>query len=529
VTNSRVVTFAGAANLLLSADADNRVIRGVAIPSGTVDGFDGSLYRFAGDSVTFNEPTPILIQHDGSKPIGRLIEASSTPRGVEVAFKVSKVPAGDEILTLAADGVMGLSVGLTIPSGGVRMSSGNVMEVSAANCYEISVTPVPVLTGAHIDSVSFAHSTNYHEGEVTVVTETLEVAPVTVNLDAQALGSAMAAAFSAMPTPQPVPLARITAEEPLYRFDGTPGRHGFVADLRDAYRGDSTAAQRLDEHLSATFAITTGNTTALKPTQNRPDLYVDKLRYSRPLGSLISTGTLADGTPFTIPRFANAAGLVGDHTEGVEPTPGNFNVDDVTVTPRAISGKAEINREAWDRGGNPAIDTLVWNEMVAGYYESLEAKVATMLDALTLTAVAITGADADVVDAVTGQLIAAQFARGGNRFSALALNQDLFTALATAVDGDGRKLLPLINPVNADGQTSGGFGRVAVGGLNGVPAYGLTDSSYLFVPTSVYQLSTPPTRFDFNVRVKSVDLGIWGYHVEFVTRATDVVRLDYTA
>lgn len=510
-----------AAPEVVFADLETRVIRGLAVPTGEVARSGGRLFRFARNSIEFGPVTPLLMYHSLSAPVGRLTESLWSERGLEVSFNVSRTDAGDESLVLAADGVLGLSVGIDVNEDGATLD-GDVLNVTSASGREVSLTPAPAFSGARVESVSL------HNEGVTVTTAP-EVAPVTVNLDTTGLGESIAAALAALPLPQPVPLASVTHEEPLYRFTGEPGRHGFVADLRDAHRGDSAAAQRLDEHLSATFAVTTGNAQTLNPKTNRADLYVDQLRYTRPLGSLVSTGTLTDGNPFTIPKFGTAAGLVGAHIEGTEPTSGSFTVTDQTITPAAISGKAEINREAFDRGGNPALDTLVWNEMVAGYFESLEASIATLLDGLTLTPVDILGVDDAAVDGLTDVLIVAQFTRGGNRFSALALNSDLFTALAQAKDGDGRKLLPLINPVNADGQISTGFGRVAVGGLSGVPAYGLTDHSYLFVPTSVWQFSSAPKRFDFDVRVKSVDLAIWGYHAEFVTRTADVKRLDYAA
>jgi hypothetical protein len=522
---------------LVFADLDSRRIRGLAVPLGETARSGGKTFRFSKDSIRFGARVPLLQYHDPSRPIGRLVRSGWTDRGLEVEFAISKTDGGDEALVLAADGVLGLSVGIDVAPDGVQLGKDDVLDVRLAAGKEVSLTPIPAFAGAVVDAVALSDAPEIvaTEGEPVTVTADTEVAPtVTVNLDAAALGESIALAMSSNtttngPVPQPVPMATVSRDEPLYKFDGTPGRYGFVSDLRDAHRGDAAAQKRLDEHLAATFAVSTSNVGALSPKGNRPDLYVDQLRYTRPLGSLVSGGTLTDGNPFTIPRFGTSAGLVGDHTEGVEPTPGSFTVTDTTVTPGAISGKAEINREAWDRGGNPAIDTLVWREMLAGYYEMLEAKIGDLLDGLTLTPVDITGVDADVVNGITGELVAAQFRRGGNRFSALALNEALFTALANAADGDGRKLLPLLAPSNADGQISSGFGRVSVGGLTGVPAYGLTDHSYLFVPTSVYQFATAPKRFDFNVRVKSVDIGIWGYHAEFVTRTADVLRIDYAA
>jgi hypothetical protein len=103
---------------------------------------------------------------------------------------------------------------------------------------------------------------------------------------------------------------------------------------------------------------------------------VPNLQYTRPLWELVSTGTIDDKTPFTVPKFSSASGLVGDHTEGTEPTPGAFAATGPDDHPGAMSGKIEINREVWDQGGSPQADGIIWGEMLNGWYEAIEAKIA---------------------------------------------------------------------------------------------------------------------------------------------------------
>src|SRR5690606_36367431 len=107
--------------------------------------------------------------------------------------------------------------------------------------------------------------------------------------------------------------------------------------------------------------------------------------------------------------------LVNDHTEGVEPTAGSFTTTSQTVTPTPISGKASITREVWDMGGNPAVSTLIWNQMVRGWREGLESATATFLNTLTAAAdITLTAGATDEVlaadwDAALAEL---QFVRG---------------------------------------------------------------------------------------------------------------------
>ncbi|GAA3193980.1 hypothetical protein ACFO1B_03820 [Dactylosporangium siamense] len=521
------------------ADVPARRIRGLAIPLGATASKAGRVWRFLKDSVKFGTRTPLLAYHDATRPVGLLTLGEWTDRGLEVEFAVSRTAAGNEALQLAHDGVVGLSVGIDVPEGGARLV-GEELHVSTATAQEISLTPLPAFSGSRIDSVAL--SATPQEG-IPVMPDCTDipVAPVTFNLDPAALGAAIAAGLKPAapptvdgPVPQPVPNAATTqvAEEAPYRFDGRGGRFGFVADAIASTRGDGEATQRINAFIGTvgeTFAVTRANAAALNPTQNRPDLYVPPLRYNRPLAGLISTGTISDATPFTLPKFGAATNLVNPHVEGVEPSLASMNVTSQTITPGVLSGKAEINRELIDQGGSPQADAIVWQEMLAASAEAAEARIADLLDGLTLTPHPITGANAVLVDDLKGILIGLQFKRGGNRYRSLALDGYLYTALINAKDADNRPLLPMINPTNADGSATSSFGAVQIGNAVGVPAWALgSDQSYLMVPESVWQWTSPPQRLTFEIQVKSVFIGFFQYSAEAVIRDDDVLRLTHS-
>lgn len=521
------------------ADIPARRIRGLAIPAGATASKAGRVWRFLKDSVKFGARTPLLNFHDATRPVGLLTVGAWTTRGLEVEFAVSRTPAGDEALQLAHDGVLGLSVGIDVPEGGARLVN-EELQVSEAFAAEISLTPVPAFAGSVIDSVAFQRdSTPTPEGTGMPDTETTPpVAPVTFALDAAALGAAIAAGLNPTPptvdgpTPQPVPNTTTTqvTEEAPYRFDGTGGRFGFVRDALASTQGDGEAGQRMATFLRETFAITTGNVTALNPAQSRPDLYVGPVRYAdRPLANAITTGSIPDSTPFLFPKFGTSGNLVAPHVEGVEPGLATLTATSQTVTPAALSGKAEINREVWDAGGNPQVDAAVWAEMLNAAVEAAEARVAALLDALTPAQIPVVGVDAAAVDDLIAALVALQYEKGGNRFGSLVLASNLYTALAAAKDGDGRKLLPIINPQNADGTLASNFGAMNIGNVTGYPAWALGTSSYLLVKGSVYQWLSPPQKLTFDIQVKSVFIGLFQYSAEAVTRNADVRELTYSA
>jgi hypothetical protein len=124
--------------------------------------------------------------------------------------------------------------------------------------------------------------------------------------------------------------------------------------------------------------------------------------------------------------------------------------------------------------------------------------------------------------------------RGGLRFRDFFVQVDLYKKLIAAVDANGRKLLPIINPTNANGSTSEFYGDVAVGGLRGRPAWALAASaatatnSFLFDRNDVSGWATAPQRLTFeNVEVRYVHVGIWGYKALANTDLTGVRKISY--
>jgi HK97 family phage prohead protease len=521
-----------------AVDRETRTIKGLALPYDTVARSGGRNWSFPKGSVKFGDVSRVklLAGHDWTQAIGRATALEDTDAGLLATFKVARGAEGDRALALAEDGVWdGLSVGL---GEGIKATVGEdgVHYASEAPLREISITPCPAYDGARVTQVA-ADAT--HQEEPAMPQPTIDLT-LPEGTDAATFGAAVAATFAAMANPQgngpePVSPGRPLEvnEQPLYRFDGIAGQHCFVDDLRSANGGDSEARQRIDEFMNETFAVTTGNVGSLNPTKNRPELYVPNLTYSRPLWESVSTGGIEDRTPFTVPKFSSASGLVGTHTEGTEPTPGTFTATSQTVTPKAISGKIELNREVLDAGGSPQADAIIWQEMEAAYYEAIETRIAALLNAVPTAELNLAGAtDAALVNALQNMLIGLQFTRGGNRFTRLVLDGQLFPALANAQDSTGRKLLPILGATNAQGQVTDGFDAIQLGNLTGRAAWALgatnASKSHLFVPSSVWAWASAPKKFVFEYQVKSVDIAVWGYGAEAVLRDSDVRPIDYT-
>jgi HK97 family phage prohead protease len=556
-------------------DLSSRTISGLAVPYGGARAFhDGQQFEFSKGTIRVPaDPTRVklFVNHDSNRAVGYATSLEDTDDGLRATFKVVESPAGDEALLYADQHVWdGLSAGFR--QGSKFRAKDGVQFAVDAPLGEISVCPSPAFDDARVSAVALSADNEGKQPmtETTVTPATPEATPaqpvqLTEQQNQQApqfaeqVTQAINAGFQQLaqqmltqPQREFVPAngggaAQFTVNEELpYRFDGsTSGEHCFTDDLRDMQNGNQQAKQRLERFMddwAASFAVSTTNVSAFNPTQNRPELYVPSLQFTRPLWDSVSTGSIDNQSPFNVPKFGAASGLVGPHTQGVEPTPGAFSATVQNVAPSPVSGKVEINREVWDLGGNPQTDTIVWGEMQNAYFEGIETNLAVMLNALS-AATLYSGAEINLAGAVDSALDAAvsdlmtdlQFVRGGNRYTQWVADAQFYKALTKAKDTSGRKLYPQLGPTNAAGQAAPMNKSVNVNGQDVLPAWALsngiaanTQNSYAFVKSSVWAWASAPKRFTFEYQVKSIDMAVWGYTASAVLRNTDVIRIDYT-
>lgn len=576
----RHVTFAvpaGAANF--KVDVEARTVSGLAVPYGEVTS-DWRQIAFAAGSIEVPQPlsrVKAILNHYGAL-LGVASSTTDTTAGLYAKLAVAKTQAGDEALALADAGALdGLSVGVDIHEYQVDTDT-EVTTVTRATLREISLTPFPAFDSARVDSVTLTQQTQQigaplmdpevaDNGTSTAAAPAAPAATTALPADfAAQLATAFAAAAPQGPAPaefagqvaaavvaaiapQGAPARQVVnpnraeaaqVREPLpYRFDGKrgPNGHDFSTDLFAAAKSrDGDAMNRLNRFME-TFDVATADVDELNPTRQRPDLWVDQKTYVTPIWDAINKGTIDDATPFALPKFSSASGLVGDHTQGTEPTSGSYVTTGQTITPAAISGKVVVNREVIDQGGNPQVSTILWAQIQRNYAEALETKSAAMLNALsaglTTITIATGAANKALAAAIRSALAPLQFVRGGFRFRDLKLQVDLFTALSAAQDDVGRPLYPALGGQNVDGTASALWAALDVNGLMGVPAWALgatstaSSKSWLFDRNDVHGWATPPRRLEFEYQVKSVDLGVWGYQATAVTDITGVRAIAY--
>ena len=584
------LTFDGDPDATFAVDGERRTIAGLAVPYGQTARSGGRRYRFAPGSLKYASVgrVKLLRDHNNAAAVGKAISLAETPAGLVATFRVSPGAAGDEVLALAADGVLdGLSIGVDFRDDDLVRDPHNpgAFLVTSAALREISLTAVPAFDDSRLTSVRASDEganmpcTRCGLVHADGVTECTPTTPTPDPAATPAPGAGEAMTFSAEqfaqfleavrpatpgrptidPTRTPVPAAQVSEALP-YRFARQAGRYVFAADADHDFstdlfavvrakmegRHDADAEKRVNgliatafssDNTTAMFAdVERADVTALNPNRHRPDLWQPQMDYVTPLWDMINAGT-TDGRSFDVPKFDSSDGLVVPATEKVEPAPGSYVATLQTITPTQVWGKVEVTRQAWRAGGSPQLSGILWDQMLREYYEDRENAVATFLNTLTAaTDITLTGTpaatpdnddDQVTVNDLEAALTDLQFVRGGNRFRAFAVQQNLYRVLARVKDDAGRPLYPQLAPGNANGTAQALWRYMNVGGTLAVPAWALgagggtaAGNSWLFDPSRTLGWASAPERmfWDFGATVQTanipqlsfVTLGIYG-------------------
>lgn len=328
-----------------------------------------------------------------------------------------------------------------------------------------------------------------------------------------------------------------------YRRDGG---HSFFGDLFAARSlQDETALRRLSEHNRALDMATEGP--GVIPPVWMSSEFVELARQQRRVAAAVRNIPLSSAAPMSMPR-QSASAAVAEQTNENDATSFTDAWDSAvdTVSPKATSGGQKVSRQMLD-SSNPAIDALIYSDLVGEYNESVEAKVVAAMVTAAGAAVATyateaawtTGLDPSeatyVGDAILDTAIAVRNAR---KLPAdiLVASVNRYGSLLKIKDSTGR---PLIPADSGGAMNVIGSGEVAVDGrVNGLGVLasdGVTQypESLLVARASDTILFESPVlrfRYDEPDGPETIRLGIWAYTAVYVKHSgKSVERIAITA
>jgi HK97 family phage prohead protease/HK97 family phage major capsid protein len=584
---AEILTFIDEAEVAESFQTDlaKRTITGLLVPWGKVASPNGGLtnWRFAPGAFHWSAPKRVKLNlgHDRKETVGVAVRLENTAQGLSGSFRVAPGQQGDSALALAAEDILdGFSVEIDFQEGDgwtPDPSNKSVRVVDRVTLRGVALTGYPAFDDARVERIAAARQEgttmdleDKHQEKVLSEDEGAQLfeqkmadlagkitdsqVKLTQELG-QSIGESVSAGVRAaledignpQSGPQPVSAARysVTREASVYSFDGRG--ESLVRDAWAAARNnDDEAIARLRKfraqsedmaelvHHTLNFAPQTTTTAgSLIPPGYRPDLYVSDLFKERPLVNLASQGTIANASPFTVPKFGSVTGGSATHVEGTNPSDGSLTFSPQVVSPQAISGRIVLTREIVD-SSNPAIDQIAFAEMRESYNRQTEAIVYTLLNGTlgaggTITAgfvpsgaQAVTtagGTDNQTLAKALRKAIADYFFARFMPITGAAMGQGATGRLVQAVDTTQRPLFPWVAPSNPQGLANASSGGYQVDQVTIVPAWAMTGTAagdsqiFLLRSSDLWVWESPLLTFRFEEKQgpANIELNIFAY------------------
>ena len=331
-----------------------------------------------------------------------------------------------------------------------------------------------------------------------------------------------------------------------YRSLQDGGRHSFFGDLYAARQnGDEDAARRLQEH---NRALTTGGAGAgIVAPKWLTDEYASLARQGRILASLVRNIPLGDDPrPMTLPKQT-----AGSDAEVTEQAAENDPIEDDdafgtgvdTVTPKPTAGVQIVSRQMIDMA-SPAIDTLIYGDLLGAYNLKIEKKVGTAIIAVGTALpsaepgtqpVAITDpthysrvfVKAAVAVRNARKLPATIAAMSVNRWGEFIDLRD--TTGRPLVTGQGEAGSNIVGSADLSALDGGRYRGVTLAPSDGIA---LDDRFALVRAADVLLFESNVMRFRYEQPLgpESIKMGVWGYTAVLVRYGTaSVKRVEITA
>ena len=498
---------------ITAADTNKRTISGKIVTWDEQGSTNAGLTVFEKDSIDFSKPVKLLLEHERTKPLGKLVDITATDTGLEATFRLAKTFSADDALEEAATGLRdGFSVGVKINE---WKNEEGVLKIMSSTLQEVSLVTDPAIDSARVAEVAASETPENSEATAEETT-TQEDKVSEINSEAPIATEAVEAAQA------PVVTANYMAyTKPRVDTNVTAGQY-LNAQIK-ALGGDTDAR----DLVAALQVATVSENTGMVPPNYLRDV-IGVIDDSRPFINSIERAPLpASGMKIFTPKLGTQA-TVAQTAEGVE-----FSSTDTVVTFQEdnivkFAGANIVNVELFDRS-DPSFADLLVRELAASYAQKTDAYAAQIASqnaggssgASIYAAIADGIADSYGVMRFTPNRLLVAPSGGQNGID--------FAGLLGAV-ADGRPLFAAAAPQNANGLITQGSTNGTVAGLDLV-----VDPNYTGDDTNTkYGLVYPSAAMRFHesgtielraniVANGRIEIGLYGY-VAVVNRYPSAFR-----
>jgi HK97 family phage prohead protease len=477
-----LLTFSG--NIEAVDNGDRRTISGKIAPYGEVGNTSAGRVVFAENSITVPEPSKVklLMQHDNSKPVGRMQSVTSNKTGLYASFKVSASTRGSDAILLAQEQLMdGLSVGVEVDD---SRQEKDYLLVTAATLKEVSLVESAAFPSAAVLKIAAQENAVDPNQPTETTGETVDKAP-----------EEMASEATFLPDGATVTLKSVSYEKDDSEGDTTP-----VEAARRIIKPSALNSQRVRTPITSMGAYTehkikaalgseesklyvtaaddswTTNP-AFNPTQYLSE-FVTNTRFPRSAVDACSKGVLPPkGNTINVPALVDSNGGLNGvaPTVTVEAEAGAVSAtgmvtEYLTGTVNKYSGMNTLSVELLERTDNPQFFSELTNQLQIAYMNATDQAVITAINATGFTSTGVAATAAGLIS-YTAESTANVYKNSGYFAQNFVGSTGIYNLLLGAVDSTGRPIFNAYQPnaaalANAAGMVSNNSVRGNVLGLD---------------------------------------------------------------
>jgi HK97 family phage prohead protease len=490
---------------ITAADAESRIIAGRIVSWNAEGNTSAGRTMFEPDSITMAKNTKLVLQHDTTRPLGKLMSWEQDAEGITAEFKIAKTTAGNDALEEAATGLRSdFSVGVDVESWD---NKNGVMAIKSSNLIEVSLVTDGAIPGAEVAKVAAEDSkasTDVEDATPQPTTEGEQVSDTTVP--------------EVAPAAETVEAAKVEVKAATAPYISTTVRNPIVD--KASYLEHSVRAS-LGNETSKMYVAAAADTTdnaGLVPTRQLTEVINGISNADRPAIDSISRGALPDaGMTFEIPKIT-VAPTVAAASEGGTPSETDQNSEFVSVSVSKYIGQQTFSLELLDRS-SPAFFAELVRQMEFAYAKATDAAVLAALVAGGTDGGNRTVSAANIADFVSDAAVSIY--KGTLGFAQnIIVSPEQWGALMGLVDGSNRPVFQqTINPQNAGGDLTATGVRGNLLGLNlrvdrnMTTGSGVGDNTMIVVNPDAYTwYESPRLSLQSNlISTGQVQVGYYGY------------------
>jgi HK97 family phage prohead protease len=540
-----LLTFSG--NIEAVDNGDRRTISGKIAPYGEVGNTSAGRVVFAENSITVAEPSKVklLMQHDNSKPVGRMQSVTSNKTGLYGSFKISASTRGTDAILLAQEQLMdGLSVGVEVED---SRQEKDYLLVTAATLKEVSLVESAAFPSAAVLKIA-AQKDAVDENQPTETKgETVDKTPDEVASEATFLPDG----------------ATVTLKSVSYDKDDAEGDTTPVEAARKIIKPSALNSQRVRTPITNMGAYTEhkikaalGNETsklyvtaaddsfttnpAFNPTQFLTE-FVTNTNFGTPAIDACSQGVLPNsGMTISVPSLVTSSGgqagvapVVTVEAEGGAVENTGMVTQYLSGTVSKYSGMNTLSVELLERS-DPNFYSELTAQLQNAYLKTIDSTVVTALLAAGMNGTNTT-ADLDGIVAFATEGARTIYSNTGFFATNYIANPAQWGALIGAQDTTKRPVFNALQPMNAGGQVGPRSIRGSVLGLDlyvdkNFSATTFDDDSAIILAPEAFTVYRSPQAY-MSVNVVSnlqVQVAIYGYMATIAKMPNGILKYKKT-